>query len=71
MGSSANAFSAGIDKAFSSQPNVELNADTMMDANKYKQSFKEDDEVDENLIATDINEDGEATEATGSGSVGG
>jgi len=35
----ANLFKKGIDKAYTTQPNVELNKDTMMDANKFKSSF--------------------------------
>jgi hypothetical protein len=76
MNSSGELFKKGIDSAFTSQPNVKLNASTMMDANNFKQGFTEE-EIDENLIATDINEKGkvkgkkkEPKEATGSGSSG-
>jgi hypothetical protein len=41
MESSKDAFSKAIDKAYTSQPNVQLNASTVADANKYKSGFKE------------------------------
>jgi hypothetical protein len=46
MKSSANLFKNAIAKAYTTQPNVKLNSDTMSDANKYMSSFKEsmDDE---------------------------
>ena len=73
MITSGNSFKAGIDKAFSG---IQLNNDTMTDAASFKQGFKEGD-VDENMIATDINEKDkkkiskkEPKEATGSGSSG-
>lgn len=46
MKSSANTFKDAISKAYTTQPNVKLNTDTMSDANKYLSSFKEsmDDE---------------------------
>ena len=40
--SSSSDFKNAIDKAFSSQPGVKLNSTTMSDANKLKQSFKEE-----------------------------
>ena len=42
MESSANTFKNAIDKAFTSQPNVKINATTMGDALKYKSSFTEE-----------------------------
>ena len=39
MKSTIDTFKDGIDKAFTTQPNVKLNSDTMMDAQKYKSSF--------------------------------
>ena len=57
MKNSADLWKNNIDKAFTSQPNVKLNSDTISDALKYKQGMKEDD-------------DSETTEATGSGSSG-
>jgi hypothetical protein len=41
-------FKNAIDKAYTTQPNVQLNKDTMADALKYKSSFKE--EVDDEDI---------------------
>ena len=38
----ATQFKNAIDKAFTTQPNVKLNSSTMKDANKLKQSFKEE-----------------------------
>lgn len=38
----AKQFQTGIEKAFTTQPNVQLNASTMSDALKLKQSFKEE-----------------------------
>jgi hypothetical protein len=51
MKSSVNSFKDAIVKAYTTQPNVKLNADTMSDANKYLSSFKEsmDDEDDDEL----------------------
>jgi hypothetical protein len=45
MESSANLFKNAIDKAYTSQPNVKLNSDTIKDVLKYKSGFTE--EVDE------------------------
>jgi len=49
MESSKNLYSKAIDKAYTSQPNVQLNPSTVADANKYKMGFKEgvDDEDDD------------------------
>ena len=49
MKSSADIFKDATKTAFTTQPNVKLNADTMSDANKYLSSFKEsmDDEDDD------------------------
>jgi hypothetical protein len=41
MKSSINQFKNAISKAYTTQPNVKLNKDTMSDANKYMSSFKE------------------------------
>ena len=41
MKSSADIFKDATKTAFTTQPNVKLNADTMSDANKYLSSFKE------------------------------
>jgi hypothetical protein len=45
MESSANLFKNSLDKAYSSA-GMKLNSDTMKDATKYKQSFKENDDED-------------------------
>jgi hypothetical protein len=44
MKSSANLFKNAIAKAYTTQPNVKLNSDTMKDAIKYTSSFNENDE---------------------------
>ena len=51
MENTADMFKNGIDKAFTSQPNVQLNSDTMMDAIKYKSAFQEnkDDDNDDDI----------------------
>ena len=46
MDSAANLFKKSLDKAYSA-PGMTLNTDTMKDAMKYKQSFKENDDEDE------------------------
>ena len=43
--SSSQQFKNAIDKAFTTQPNVKLNASTMQDALAYKKSFKEQNEL--------------------------
>ncbi len=48
MESSANEFKSAIDKAYTTQPNVKLNTDTMGDANKYKSGFTEELDNDGN-----------------------
>ncbi len=45
MESSANLFKSSLDKAYTSA-GIKLNADTMGDAMKYKQSFKENEDED-------------------------
>jgi hypothetical protein len=52
MKSTINTFKDGIDKAFTTQPNVKLNSDTMMDAQKYKSSFVEEMDSDGNEYET-------------------
>ena len=52
MKSTINAFKDGIDKAFTTQPNVKLNSDTMMDATKYKSNFVEEIDSDGNEYET-------------------
>lgn len=47
MESSANLFKNAIDKAYTSQPNVKLNTDTIKDALKYKSGFTEEVDEDE------------------------
>jgi hypothetical protein len=47
MESSANLFKNAIDKAYTTQPNVKLNTDTIGDALKYKKGFTEEVEDDE------------------------
>ena len=42
MESSSNIFKSAIDKAYTGQPNVKINPDTMKDAMKYKSSFTEE-----------------------------
>jgi hypothetical protein len=49
MENSGDLFRAGINKAYSS---IDLNADTMIDANKYKQNFTEE-EVENNIKGLD------------------
>jgi hypothetical protein len=75
MASSANEFKNAIDKAYTTQPNVKLNQDTMGDAIKYKQGFTEEVDEDGNEYETFLSKrikknKKEAKEATGSGSVG-
>lgn len=66
-----NQFKNAIDKAYTTQPNVELNKDTMMDANKYKSSFTANESLEEDDDDDEFEDDKEETkEATGSGSVG-
>jgi hypothetical protein len=52
MKSTINTFKDGIDKAFTTQPNVKLNSNTMMDAQKYKSSFVEEIDSDGNEYET-------------------
>ena len=52
MKSTIDSFKDGIDKAFTTQPNVKLNSDTMMDAQKYKSSFVEEMDSDGNEYET-------------------
>ena len=52
MKSTIDTFKDGIDKAFTTQPNVKLNSDTMMDAQKYKSSFVEEMDSDGNEYET-------------------
>jgi hypothetical protein len=47
MESSANLFKNAIDKAYTTQPNVKLNTDTIKDAMKYKSGFTEEAEDDD------------------------
>ena len=47
MESSANLFKNAIDKAYTTQPNVKLNTDTIKDAMKYKSGFTEEVEDDD------------------------
>lgn len=47
MESSGNLFKNAIDKAYTSQPNVKLNTDTIKDAMKYKSGFTEEVEDDD------------------------
>lgn len=53
MDSAANLFKKSLDKAYSA-PGMELNADTMKDATKYKQSFKENDDEEKDPKYLDI-----------------
>jgi hypothetical protein len=83
MESTADTFKNAIDKAFTTEPGVKLNTDTMGDAIKYKSSFTEE-ETDEAAnpaqqaaIAINMKKKGikpkkksETKEATGSGSSG-
>jgi hypothetical protein len=48
MKSSSNEFKNAIDKAYTTQPNVKLNTDTMGDAIKYKSGFTEEVDDDGN-----------------------
>jgi hypothetical protein len=48
MKTSATEFKNAIAKAYTTQPNVKLNKDTMSDANKYTSSFKESMDDDDN-----------------------
>ena len=52
MASSASEFKGAIDKAFTTQPNVKLNNDTMGDATKYKSGFTEEVDDDGNEYET-------------------
>jgi hypothetical protein len=52
MASSASEFKGAIDKAFTTQPNVKLNNDTMGDATKYKSGFTEEFDEDGNEYET-------------------
>jgi hypothetical protein len=52
MASSASEFKGAIDKAFTTQPNVKLNNDTMGDATKYKSGFTEEFDDDGNEYET-------------------
>lgn len=74
MNSSADQFKNAIDSAFTTQPNVKINSDTMMDANKYKSGFTEEVDEDGNEYETFLNKriknKKETKEATGSGSSG-
>lgn len=45
-------FKSAIDKAYTTQSNVKVNTDTMMDATKYKSSFKESEDEDEKEISS-------------------
>jgi hypothetical protein len=49
MESSANLFKNAIDKAYTTQPNVKLNTDTIKDALKYKSGFTEEFEDDDDF----------------------
>jgi hypothetical protein len=44
MKSSGETFKTAVDKAYTTQPNVQFNADTMGDVTKYKQGFTENDD---------------------------
>lgn len=57
MKSTKQIFQKAITDAFTKQPNIKINADTMSDAIKYQQDMKEEDKI-------------ESTEATGSASSG-
>lgn len=46
MGSSADSFKNAIDKAFTTEPGVKINSDTMGDAIKYKSGFTEGEDDD-------------------------
>lgn len=74
MKSSGDEFKNAIDKAFTTQPNVKINSDTMMDANKYKSGFTEEVDEDgneyETFLKKRIKNKKETKEATGSGSSG-
>ena len=52
MDSSGNEFKNAIDKAYVTQPNVKLNADTIGDAIKYKSGFTEEVDDDGNEYET-------------------
>lgn len=53
MNNSANEFKNAIDDAYAHNPGIKLNDMTMGDANKYKQSFTEDeDEIEKKYIST-------------------
>jgi hypothetical protein len=77
MESSKNIFKNAIDKAYTTQPNVQLNKTTMGDALKYKSSFTEEVDEDGNKYETFLEKSkknkkskSETKEATGSGSSG-
>ena len=77
MESSKDTFKTAIDKAYTTQPNVKLNTDTMKDALKYKSSFTEEVDEDGKKYETFLNKSkklkkskSETKEATGSGSSG-
>ena len=53
MDSAANLFKKSLDKAYSA-PGMSLNADTMKDATKYKQSFKENDDEEKDPKYLDV-----------------
>jgi hypothetical protein len=53
MDSAANLFKKSLDKAYSA-PGMTLNTDTMKDAMKYKQSFKENDDEEQDPKYLDI-----------------
>lgn len=74
MNSSANEFKNAIDSAYTTQPNVKINTDTITDMNKYKSGFTEEVDEDGNEYETFLNKriknKKETKEATGSGSSG-
>jgi hypothetical protein len=52
MKNSADEFKTAIDKAYTTQPNVKLNSDTIGDATKYKSGFTEEVDDDGNEYET-------------------
>ena len=76
MNSSANEFKNAIDKAYTTEPNVKVNIDTIGDTIKYKSGFTEEVDEDGNEYETFLkkrikkNKKSETKEATGSGSSG-
>ena len=52
MESSKNIFNKSLQDAFTKQPNIKLNADTMGDAIKYQQDMKENKKKVESQEAT-------------------